>query len=350
MPQENVPSTPTPPVPQPPPAHLEPLSLFDRIRGTLLEDLTSVGDVTSQALVPEGRVASADVLIKADGVLAGIKLVGIIFQMAEQLVSMQAAGRAWDLEDAQQAAREGKTEWDSVLRMSERLEKQGLRVETFKKDGDRVPKGTIAATVTGDARAILAGERTALNLLCKLSGVATMTALYVSRVAHTKAKIVDTRKTTPLWRDLEKYAVKCGGGENHRRGLFDMILIKDNHMALWGVNDPAGAVNAARAKFPQIPIEVEVTTLEGLQHVCTNSSPDFVLLDNFSVELTRSGVEWTEKFFAEKKNRTRPKLEASGGITLETLTAIAETGIDRISSGALTHSAKALDISLELKI
>jgi nicotinate-nucleotide pyrophosphorylase (carboxylating) len=334
----------------PPPPSLDPPPLFDRLRYTLLEDLTAVGDVTSQALVPEGRIAQADVLIKADGVLAGIKLVPIIFQMAEQLVSAPAAGRAWDLEDAQQAAREGKTEWDAVMRMSERLEKQGLRVATLKKDGERVTKGTVAATITGDARAILAGERTALNLLCKLCGVATLTSQYVAKVAHTKAKIVDTRKTTPLWRDLEKYAVKCGGGENHRRGLFDMILIKDNHMALWGVNDPAGAVNAARAKFPQLPIEVEVTSLAGLQHVCTHSSPEFVLLDNFSVEDTRAGVKWCENFYADKKNLARPKLEASGGITLETLTAIAETGIDRISSGALTHSAKALDISLELKI
>ena len=328
---------------------LDPPALFDRLRYSLLEDLTAVGDLTSQALVGEGRSAQADVLIKADGVLAGIKLIGIIFQMAEQLVSPQAAGRAWDLEDAQQAAREGRTEWDTVMRMSERLEKQGLRIEIFKKDGERVKKGDIAATITGDARTLLAGERTALNLLCHLSGIATLTARYVAAVMHTKAKIVDTRKTTPLWRDLEKYAVKCGGGENHRRGLYDMILIKDNHLALWGTKDPAGAVNAAAAKFPNVPIEVEVTNLEGLQHVCKNASPQFVLLDNFSREDTKAAVSWADEFFLREKNRVRPKLEASGGITLETLTAIAETGVDRISSGALTHSVTALDISLELK-
>jgi nicotinate-nucleotide pyrophosphorylase (carboxylating) len=328
---------------------LEPPPLFDRLRFALLEDLTSVGDVTSQALAPEGRTAQADVLVKADGVLAGIKLIGIIFQMAEQFVSTQAAGRAWDLEDAQQAAREGKTEWETVMRMSERLEKQGLKITPMKKDGERVTKGTVAATISGDARAILAGERTALNLLCRLSGVATLTAQYAAAVAHTKAKIVDTRKTTPLWRDLEKYAVKCGGGENHRRGLYDMILIKDNHLAVWGVNDPAGAVNAARAKFPALPIEVEVTTLEGLRQVCTHAAPNFILLDNFSLENTRAAVKWCENFFSGEKKSARPKLEASGGITMETLAAIAETGVDRISSGALTHSAKALDMSLELK-
>jgi len=341
----------SPATPAPPPPSMEPPPLFDRLRGALLEDLVSAGDVTSQALVPEGRVAEADLVAKADGVLAGIKLVSLVFQMAEQLVSSQAAGRAWDLDDAQQAAREGKTEWDSVLRMRDRIEKQAVRVVIIKKDGEKISKGDVLATIAGDARALLAGERTALNLLSRFSGIATLTALHVAKIAHTKAKVVDTRKTMPLWRDLEKYAVKCGGGENHRRGLFDMILIKDNHLALWGVNDPAGAVNAARAKYPNLPIEVEVTTIEGLQNVCEHSSPEFVLLDNFSPEKIRECVEWSKKYFAEKKNISRvPQLEASGGITLETIASFAETGIDRISIGALTHSARALDISLELKI
>jgi nicotinate-nucleotide pyrophosphorylase (carboxylating) len=338
------------PLTPPPAPALEPPPLFDRLRGALLEDLLSAGDLTSQALVPEGRIAEAELVAKADGVLSGIKLVSLIFQMAEQLVSPQAAGRAWDLEDAQQAAREGKTEWDSVMRMGERLERQSVRVVPLKKDGDRLVKGDVIAKITGDARALLAGERTALNLLCHLSGIATLTALHIAKIAHTRAKLVDTRKTTPLWRDLEKYAVKCGGGENHRRGLFDMILIKDNHLALWGINDPAGAVNAARAKFPNVPIEVEVTTLEGLQHVCQHSSPEFVLLDNFTPEKIRECVEWTKTFFAQsKKNSAPPQLEASGGINLETIVSYAETGITRISIGALTHSVKALDVSLELK-
>lgn len=338
------------PTPQPPAPSLEPPALFDRLRGALLEDLLAAGDLTSQALVPEGRVAEAELVVKAEGVLAGIKLVPLVFQMAEQLVSSQAAGRAWDLEDAQQAAREGKTEWESVMRMSERMERQSVRVVPLKKDGDKVSKGQVLATISGDARALLAGERTALNLLCRLSGIATLTALHVAKISHTHAKLVDTRKTTPLWRDLEKYAVKCGGGENHRRGLFDMILIKDNHLALWGTQDPAGAVNAARAKFPGVPIEVEVTTMEGLQNVCQHSAPEYVLLDNFSPEKIRECVDWSRNFFAQqKKNSSRPQLEASGGINLETIASFAETGIDRISVGALTHSARILDVSLELK-
>jgi len=337
--------------PNPPALPLEPPPLFDRLRGALLEDLGPVGDVTSLALVPEGKKARADVLIKADGVLCGVKLLALVFQMTEQIVSSHAAGRAWDIHDAQEAAKAGKANWNDVMAMSDRLAQQGMRVTTLKKDGERVKKGDIAATIEGDARTLLAGERTALNLLTHLSGVATLTAQYVSHVAHTKAKILETRKTTPLWRDLEKYAVKCGGGENNRRALYDMVLIKDNHLALWGTQDPAGAVNAAHAKFPQFNVEVEVIDLAGLKHVCAHSQPQFVLLDNFSTPNLREAVLWCEKFFsAEKKDLSRPLLEASGGVTLETVTAIAETGVDRISVGALTHSAKILDASLELKM
>ncbi|HYG77000.1 MAG TPA: carboxylating nicotinate-nucleotide diphosphorylase [Planctomycetota bacterium] len=329
------------------PAPLEPLSLFDRLRAALLEDLGPVGDVTSQALVPEGKQGRGTFLIKADGILCGVKLLPLLFQMTEQVVSQHAAGRAWDLHDAQELAKAGKADWNEVMALSERLEKQGVRVAVSGKDGQAVKKGDVVATVEGDARALLAGERTALNLLSHLSGIATQTAQYASRIAHTKAKILDTRKTMPLWRDLTKYAVKCGGGENHRRALYDMILIKDNHLALWGAHDPAGAVNAARAKFPQLEIEVEVTDLSGLQHVCTNSKPQMILLDNFPLAQLKEAVAWCENFFAQKKEQ-RPLLEASGGITLETVAAIAEAGVDRISVGALTHSVKALDISLEL--
>jgi nicotinate-nucleotide pyrophosphorylase (carboxylating) len=335
----------------PPAMPLEPPPLFDRLRGALLEDLGPIGDVTSLSLVPEGKKASADVLIKSDGVLCGVKLLALVFQMTEQIVSTHAAGRAWDLHDAQEAAKAGKAQWNDVMALSDRNAEAGMRVTALKKDGERVHKGDIAAKIEGDARTLLAGERTALNLLTHLSGVATLTAEFVTRVAHTKAKILDTRKTTPLWRDLEKYAVKCGGGENHRRALYDMVLIKDNHLALWGTQDPAGAVNAARAKYPQLNIEVEVVDLAGLKHVCAHSQPQFVLLDNFSVANLREAVTWCEKYFSEeKKNNSRPLLEASGGVTLETVTAIAETGVDRISVGALTHSAKILDASLELKL
>jgi len=328
----------------------EPPPLFDRLRGALLEDFGPAGDVTSQSLVLEGKIASASVLVKAEGVLCGVKLLPLIFQMAEELVSSHAAGRSWDLHDAEEAARSGQKDWAGVQAMRDQHRRQGIRVTVLKKDGEHVRSGDIAATIEGEARALLAGERVALNLLCHLSGIATQTANYVEKIAHTKAKILDTRKTMPLWRDLAKYAVKCGGGENHRRGLYDMVLIKDNHLALWGTKDPAGAVNAARAKCPQLPIEVEVVDLAGLQHVCKNSHPEMILLDNFSIDELRAATAWCEKFFStEEQKKQRPLLEASGGITMETLTAIAETGVDRISVGALTHSVKALDCSLEIK-
>jgi len=170
---------------------------------------------------------------------------------------------------------------------------------------------------------------------------------------------LDTRKTTPLWRDLEKAAVKAGGGENHRIGLYDMVLIKDNHLELWGVMDPAAAVHRARQLFPDLPIEVEVTTLEQLENVCKVGSgssgtvPEFILLDNFPNEMLKRGVDFVDNFFATDqagKQKKRPLLEASGGITLERLKSVAQTGVDRISSGALTHSVKVFDISLEMQL
>ena len=324
-------------------------SLVERLRGALLEDLAPAGDITSQSLVPEGKQAQAHVVAKAEGRLCGIKLLPLIFEMTEQFVSQQAAGRAWDLHDAQEAARKGQSDWDSVMQLQEQNKKAGISVATLKKDADAVKPGEQVANVSGDARTILAAERLALNLLCHLSGIATQTQTYVRRVAHTKAKILDTRKTTPLWRDLEKYAVKCGGGENHRRGLYDMILIKDNHMVLWGAQDPAGAVNAARAKFPKTAIEVEVTDIDQLMQTCIGSRPDIILLDNFRTSDLRAAVAWCDEFF-DKKKATKPLLEASGGITLETLAAIADTGVDRISVGALTHSVKTLDLSLEFTL
>ena len=327
----------------------EPPGLFDRLQGALLEDLAMAGDITSQSLVPERKIAQAIVVSKANGVLCGVKLLPLIFQMAEQLVCNQALGHAWDLEDAQEAARIGKTHWDAAMQLGTKLEKDLIIVTPSKKDGEKIQKTDSIARIEGNARAILAGERVALNLLSHLSGIATQTSLYVTRIAHTKAKILDTRKTMPLWRDLEKYAVKCGGGENHRRGLYDMILIKDNHLALWGSQDPAGAVNAVRAKHEKIPIEVEVVDLAGLRHVCQNASPDFILLDNFHLEDLQEAVRWCKTFYAEeRKNILLPLLEASGGVNLENVQAIAETGVDRISVGALTHSSGSLDISLEI--
>jgi nicotinate-nucleotide pyrophosphorylase (carboxylating) len=236
------------------------------------------------------------------------------------------------------------------LSLREQTERKGIAVQLLKKDGEHVQKGTVIATVAGNARALLAGERVALNLLSHLSGIATFTASCVALTVHTNAKILDTRKTLPLWRDLQKYAVKCGGGENHRRGLFDAILIKDNHLALWGARDPAGAVRAARARFPDLKIEVEVTALDGLKHVLENSNPDFILLDNFSVQHVSQAVHMCAAHFERsQKKYPRPLLEASGGITSETLAAFAATGVDRISLGVLTHTVSPMNISLEMR-
>ncbi len=228
-------------------APLEPPSLFDRLRSALVEDLTAAGDVTSQALVHEFKTAQADFLIKGPGVLCGVKLLPLIFQMAEQLVSSEAAGRAWDLDDAQAAAAAGRLSWDEVLKLRESTERKEIAVSIVKKDGERVKKGDVVATVAGNARAILAGERVALNLLSHLSGIASHTASCAELIAHTKAKVLDTRKTMPLWRDLQKFAVKCGGGENHRKGLYDQVLIKDNHLALVG-HEGSGRRRAGRAR------------------------------------------------------------------------------------------------------
>lgn len=337
------------PAQNPPPGPaIEPMPLYDRLRMALIEDHgpDETGDVTSKALVPPDRTARARFLVKAPGVLAGVNLLPIVFQMAEELVSPSAQDRADEMREAAEAAKAGQGSWKTVERLAGQSVTSAMQVKVFLKDGAKVNKGDVAAETSGNARALLFGERTALNLLCHLSGIATLTAKFAEQCAGTHAKVVDTRKTTPLWRDMEKYAVKCGGGENHRRGLYDMILIKDNHLALWGANDPAEAVKAARARYPNLPIEVEVTDLGGLAKVCRGGAPQYVLLDNFDVPKLKQAVEWTDEFY--KTRPGRPLLEASGGVTLETVGAIARTGVDRISSGALTHSVRVLDISLEM--
>jgi nicotinate-nucleotide pyrophosphorylase (carboxylating) len=212
-------------------------------------------------------------------------------------------------------------------------------------DGSTLARGTVAAKVVGPLRSLLTGERTALNFLQHLSGVATLTRRFVDAAAGTQAVILDTRKTIPGWRSLEKYAVRAGGGTNHRRGLYDGCLIKDNHIAAWrewtkGAS-LADAVREARSHVPHgIPIEIEVDTLEQLADALTGA-PEIVLLDNMNVEQLRKAVEL--------RNGRAPKvlLEASGGVTLATVAQIAATGVDRISSGALTHSAPALDLGFD---
>jgi len=222
------------------------------------------------------------------------------------------------------------------------------------RDGDRLRPGQPLGIIEGPARAILAVERTLLNFLGRLSGIATLTRRYVEAVEGTRAKIYDTRKTTPGWRRLEKYAVRCGGGENHRRGLYDAILIKDNHLALGrepghGGYSPAEAVARTRQHIASLPeggavrpafVEIEVDTLEQLDAVLA-AGPDVVLLDNFSPANLRAAVA--------RRDAAAPSvlLEASGGVSLDTVRAIAETGVERISAGALTHSAAWLDVGLD---
>ena len=215
-------------------------------------------------------------------------------------------------------------------------------------DGDRLERGSVIAEIAGPVRSILTLERTALNFLQRLSGIATLTARFVAAVEGTSARILDTRKTTPGWRALEKYAVRCGGGMNHRMGLYDAVLIKDNHLAWLDANeggDPiAAAVATARAHTPAATvIEVEVDSLDQLDRAL-RCRPDIILIDNLGPEGVAEAVR--------RRNALAPgiELEASGGVNLETVAALARTGVDRISVGALTHSAPALDIALDFDV
>ncbi len=265
-----------------------------------LEEDTSYGDITSELTVPGDRQATGRFVAKSDGVISGIDVAREVFRQVDPRV----------------------------------------RFEPVVRDGDRVAAGESLGTVSGLARSILMGERVALNFVQRLSGVATATARYVDAVQGTGSRIIDTRKTTPGMRFLEKKAVRDGGGHNHRIGLSDGILIKDNHLAaIGGPNRITTAVQAARAAAPHtLRVEVEVTDLDELAEALA-AGPDAVLLDNMSPE------EMTE---AVIRTAGRALLEASGGITLETVRAVALTGVDLISVGALTHSSRALDISLEI--
>lgn len=215
-----------------------------------------------------------------------------------------------------------------------------IKIEPLVRDGHRANAGDRLLRISGQARAILTAERVALNFAQRLSGIATLTAEFVEAVQGTHAKILETRKTTPGWRRLEKYAVTCGGGVNHRFGLFDMVLIKDNHLAALSGAKPnavAAAVKQAREKYPQLKIEVEADTLEQVEQGIA-AGADFILLDNMDlVQLER----------AVQKCKGRAKTEASGGVNLGTVRGIASTGVDFISVGALTHSARAVDIGLD---
>ncbi|MEI9902562.1 MAG: carboxylating nicotinate-nucleotide diphosphorylase [Asticcacaulis sp.] len=266
------------------------------VEAALREDLGLAGDVTGQAVVPPETHGAVVFRARGQGVSAGI----------------------------------------DCARLAMTLMDPALRFETLIADGSPVAPGDVLARVTGQARAILAGERVALNLLCHLSGVATLTARYVAEVAGTKARIAATRKTMPGLRSLQKHAVRCGGGWPHRFGLDDAILIKDNHIAMCG--GVTAAMERARVACDHtMKIEIEVDSLDQLREALP-FRPDIVLLDNFSLDNLAEAVALTAG---------RTVLEASGGVNLETVRAIAETGVDIISVGALTHSAPNLDIGLD---
>ena len=268
----------------------------------LAEDLSSVGDLTCLALIPTHRTATVQVVARADGVLAGAPIGRMVFETLDAAV----------------------------------------RWESQRQDGDLVSPGTVIANVSGPLARLLTGERTMLNFMTHLSGIATLTKTFVDCVKGTRARILDTRKTLPGWRLLQKYAVRCGGGLNHRMGLYDGVLIKDNHLAAWTESASiAEAVRSARSLSPAgISIEVEVDTLPQLRDAL-QGSPDIVLLDNMTVETLSEAVAI--------RDRVAPnvQLEASGGVNLGTVTAIAQTGVERISVGALTHSAPALDLGFD---
>jgi len=286
-------------------AEAESTAARELIRLALHEDLAGRRDLTTSAVIPEAAVGSVSIVARRPGVVSGLPIVPLVFQDVDPTV----------------------------------------RVELQAADGDAVQRGTVVAVLTGPTRSLLIGERTALNFLTHLSGVASLTRTFVDHVRGTRAKILDTRKTLPGWRSLEKYAVRCGGGVNHRMGLYDGVLIKDNHLAAWiGLeNRPTlrEAVSRARAVSPpDVTIEVEVDSLEQLRDVL-QASPDIVLLDNMSPAVMSEALSI--------RDRLAPgvQLEASGGVTLDTVAAIAATGVDRISIGALTHSAPALDLALD---
>jgi nicotinate-nucleotide pyrophosphorylase (carboxylating) len=283
------------------------------VAAALDEDLGQTGDITSTAVIPATATDTAGLVARNGGVLAGLPVV-------ERLATKFGLHAGW---------------------------------QPQKLDGDPLDPGDTIARVFGPVRALLAFERTALNFLARLCGVATMTALFVAATRGTRAGIYDTRKTTPGWRALEKYAVRCGGGLNHRLGLFDAVLIKDNHLAWLRSTQKAGAraadsiaaaIERARAGTPSgTTIEVEVDSLDQLDCALA-CGPDIVLVDNFGPEQVSLAVARRDKL------APRVHLEASGGVTLATVRKLAEAGVDRISIGALTHSAPALDVAMDFSL
>ncbi|HAT37046.1 MAG TPA: carboxylating nicotinate-nucleotide diphosphorylase [Gemmatimonadetes bacterium] len=272
------------------------IDLDSFLSAALAEDLGEFGDITSEATIAEGSQATAHLVARQDGCISGLAIALRCFELVDSHVELGA----------------------------------------LVKDGDTVSAGTQLATIRGDARSILSAERLALNLLGQLSGVATATRMLVDRVRGTNAKIIDTRKTVPLLRELQKMAVVAGGGANHRMGLFDQVLIKDNHIQ--AVGSPAEAVRRARTRVGgEITVEVEIERLEELEEVI-KAGADVVMLDNMLPSAMRAAVEIADG---------RVLLEASGGITLKTVREVAESGVDLISIGGITHSSPSLDVALD---
>lgn len=271
------------------------------IEQALFEDV-GFGDITSESLIPDEQTGTADLVLKESGIISGMEIARVVYGVVDGQVTLSAAVR----------------------------------------DGALAEKGMILASVNGPVRSLLTGERVMLNFLQRMSGIATLTHKFVHAVAGTKARITDTRKTAPGLRVLDKKAVADGGGVNHRFALDSMVLIKDNHIAA------AGSVTAAidrcrkylRSRSIDVKIEVETTSLEQVREVLAAGGVDRVMLDNYPTETMREAVQMVDG---------RMEVEASGGVTLATVRAIAETGVDLISVGALTHSPKALDISLEYR-
>ena len=276
---------------------LEPWSVYDHVVRSLAEDVPCE-DVTSVATVPADAEATGDLVARADGVVAGLAVA--------ELVLRYVAGPA-------------------------------LVVDRHVADGDRVRRGDLLLTVEGPTRLLLTAERTALNYLCHLSGVATVTARWAEAVEGTGARVRDTRKTLPGYRLLEKYAVRCGGGTNHRTSLSDQALVKDNHVLAAGGVVPA--YQAVLAAYPGLPVQVEVTTLDQLRELLA-AGCDEILLDNMSTDTMAEAVRITEG---------RARLEASGGLSVDRAREVAATGVDFLAVGALTHSAPVLDVAMDLR-
>ncbi|MEI9865940.1 MAG: carboxylating nicotinate-nucleotide diphosphorylase [Limisphaerales bacterium] len=283
------------------PVELNPSEIRTAVKAALAEDIGS-GDVTTLATVPKSLAFKTVMRAREPLVVAGLEIADAAFR-----------------------------------RLS-----SSVKIEYLVHDGTHVGRGDNLLRISGPARAILTAERVALNFVQRLSGIATLTAQFVAAVKGTRAQILDTRKTTPGWRRFEKYAVACGGGRNHRIGLFDLILIKDNHLAALRSEKPnavAAAVQLARKKYPKLKVEVEADTLDQVLQA-VEAGADIILLDNMAPEQMRLAV---------KIAKSHAKIEASGGVNLGSIRAIAGSGVDFISVGALTHSARAVDIGLDFE-